>query len=270
VYLYARLASGLLTHLGGERIIFFTKSQHRFIPAMFPSISMTVEVRPPYAIDRIGAQPLTPEGGHMGVYYRPSWYSLTMMGCRGVTFIDCLRGNLRLPWNSRLEQPRKPTLEEIAEARLLLQQNGVEQGCLALICPDSTTTFGLQSIPDRFWAMLVTNLQERGIQVVTNMGPSTKLLEGTVGLKIPLRLFRAVALLSRCLLARRSGLCDLISDLPIKLAVFYPSANWYGGKCIDVSGLGVMGLKHDAVELEVGPEEHVKAISEFDALTQGW
>lgn len=253
IYLYSGLAGALRKYHGGSRVTFYTKPHQAFIPALFPSVTAAMPVPSSVELARLGHYILSPKPPHYGHFLQPPWNTLLMMGCRGTTFLDTMRGTLHLPWDAKLERPRPPDAGEIERATQLLISHGCRAGRSAIICPDATTTASMSQIPAKFWSMLVDGLHARGYDPVTNLGPATQVIPGSIGIKIPLDLFRATAVAGGLVMANRSGLCDLVSDLPMGLHAYYPAADWYGGRLIAVAGLRLMGLSVDALEYEIDP-----------------
>jgi hypothetical protein len=60
--------------------------------------------------------------------------------------------------------------------------------------------------------------------------------------------------------ALRSGLCDLVSDLPISITVLYPPCDFHGGRFIQVAGLRQMGLNPSALELEIDVDNYQRTL----------
>lgn len=257
VYLYSTLAKSLLSYHGGSSVKFFTKPQHAFIPKLFPSIKEVITVEPPFSLDEIGFRDMTLLGNSgdsplKGTYCKPAWGAVALfVGYKSVNFLDCFRVNLGLPCDAELERPRAPSSEEMERARQLFLDHHLDEDKGILICPDAQTSANMRQIPDGFWEELAAELKQRGFQPITNLGPTTKLISGTQGVKIPLELVRPAAMLLGGVIANRSGLCDLIADLPVKLTVLYPPGRLGGGSMLDGASLKAMGLSTTAVEMTV-------------------
>ena len=244
VYLYASFAKALLAHRGGGRVLFCTKPEHAFIPRLFPSISETIAIAPPFNPSEIGRKPgktwLDPDGDR-GHYLKPGWGSLDMLGYGENSFLDCLRADLRLPADAQPERPLAPSIEEFADACAWLKSNGLEPGRVAILSPDASATRGIPTIPDTVWAKLINAMRLSGISCVTNVGgPTCRVLEGAPALPIPLERIRAIAWAAGYVVANRSGLCDLLCDLPLALAVLFPAANFCGGRLFPATSLRAM------------------------------
>lgn len=269
VYLYSTLAKALLTHHGGHRVIFFTKPQHAFIPRLFPSVSEAVAVESPFVPAKIGLHNTDSfqRDANKGRYFKPNWGAVDMLGYRDLTLIDCFRGNLRLPANAELEKPRAPDSRELDSACELLYRRGKTPGRVAIVCPDATGSAGLPPIPDEFWEAVIARLQELNIQCVTNVGgPAQRVLQGAPALQISLESFRAVASAAGFVIANRSGIADLVSDLPINLAVLYPAGDYFGSSMLPATNLRAMNWGHDPIELEVGADWRAALALLMDAL----
>jgi hypothetical protein len=263
VYLYSSFAKALMHYHGGAQVTFFTKPQHAFIPRLFPSVARAVPIEPPFDFDEIGSQEFSSShrASNLGRLFKvDTKYSMLMAGCKGVNLMDCWRGNLRLPWNAEPDTPRRPSDRECETARRLLAQNGVPEGRSVIISPDAVSTDGMPQVDFSFWEQLAIKLQSLGFCCVTNMGPTTPLVRGTIGLAVDLELFRAVVMLAGHFVALRSGLCDLVSDLPISITVLYPPCDFHGGRFIQVAGLRQMGLNPSALELEIDVDNYQRTL----------
>jgi hypothetical protein len=256
VYLYAMLAKSLMSHGGGSSVKFFTKPEHAFIPKLFPSITDGIPVSPAFNLKEIGSQDMSLSGkSPKGTYFKPAWGATTLfVGYKGLNILDCYRVNLGLPFDAEVEIPRAPSSEEMDCARQLFIDHHLDEDKVVLICPDAQTSAKsttLSQIPASFWENLAAELKKRGLEPITNLGPTTELISGTRGLKIPLELVRPFVTLSNSVIANRSGICDLMGDLPIKLTVVYPPGRMGGGSMLEGASLRTMGLSTTVVELTV-------------------
>ncbi len=257
VYLYSTLAKSLLSYHGGNSVKFFTKPQHAFIPKLFPSVTDAIPVASPFNLDEIGYRDMTLLGNSgdsspKGTYCKPDWGAFALfVGYKGINILDGFRVILGLPPDAELEMPRAPSTEEMDRARQLFLDHHLDEDKAVLICPDAQTSANMRQIPIYFWEELAVKLKERGFQPITNLGPTTKSISGTQGVKIPLELVRPAAMVLGRVIANRSGLCDLIADLPLQLTVLYPPGRLGGGSMFDGASLKAMGLSTTALEIIV-------------------
>ena len=256
VYLYSMLAKSLVTYHGAERVIFFTKPQHAFIPRLFPSVTAAVAVSSPFVPLDIGKHncdrfSLTSNKGQL---FQPSFFATNMLGYGDIKLLDCFRANFTVPAHAELEKPRLPSESELARAKDWLIERGLKPGKLIILCPDASSTPGLYSIPDTFWHKLIPRLRKLGFDVVTNVGgPARRVLEGAPALEIPLESFRAIACAAGCVICNRSGISDILSDLPLQLAVLFPVGTFHCSNLFHNTSLRAMGLSETAIETEIGP-----------------
>ena len=268
VYLYSMLAKSLMTYHGAERVIFFTKPQHAFISRLFPSVAAAVAVSPPFKADDIGEHDCDrfSLNANKGQLFLPNFFVTNMLGYGDLTLIDCFRANFRVPAHAELEKPRLPSASELARAHDWLIERGLKPGHLIILCPDASSTPGLYSIPDAFWQKLIPRLRKHGFEVVTNVGgPARRVLEGAPALQIPLESFRAIACAAGCVISNRSGISDILSDLPLQLAVLFPVGTFHCSNLFHNTSLRAMGLSETAIETEIGPHNQEDVL---DLLTE--
>ena len=270
VYLMASLARAFRVEHGGGRIVFLTRPQHQFIPELFASVDSAVAVEP-YVTQGVKERTwLWREDCPKGRFYKPALLGpVAMVGCRGTTIFDAWRAVMRVPWDALSERPRLPTDREREEARALLSRLELSSGKFALLCPDAQSTRELPELPDDLWRQLATSLRARGVVPVTNLGPQTRIIDGTTGARIPLPLLRAFAMEAGWIVAKRSGLCDILSDLPIRLAVLYPKGKFFGDRFINVASFSAMGTPSRAFEKEVDETNYMQVASQL-ASDESW
>lgn len=252
------LAQAVLKKHGGHSMVAFVKPQHEFIPSLFPSINRSFVVPSGLRLEKLGSPKLR-RGSLFRAYF--SLHLANMVGYKSITLLDCYRSLFDLSPDARLETPRPPSPAELQKASDDLKARGATPGRTAILCPDAVSTSQLYTISSAFWERLASQLSRAGWSVMTNLGPGTQCISGTIGVQLPLRDVRAYVTAAGAVVSNRSGLCDLICDLDIALSVLYPAGRWYGGPLLQSSGLRAMGISQSAQEMEISGENEAELVS---------
>jgi hypothetical protein len=260
VYIVSALAHEIKASLGARSISLFVMPRYAFIPAIFPSVDKIIGIPAAINIYKLGSYQLAK--GSLFYGHFPEMSLLNFAGRNGVNFLDCYKTLFHLPEDCSLQAPALPGETELEEAGQLLSKLNAPPGRTVILCPDTVSVaLSGDSTPKEFWNTVSSELGRAGFKVLTNAGPQSWQVEGTEMIDIPLRLFRAVALTAGHVTANRSGICDLISDLDIKLVVLYPKINFFGGPVIKGTSLRKMNLSQSALEMEID-------LNDVDGLTR--
>jgi hypothetical protein len=264
IFLVSALAGHVKRNFRAEKIRVLVREKHLFIPRLFESIDEIVCV--PNAIDIRKIGEYEPQLGKYLYAHFPGLSMLEIVGRKGVTFGDCYKAILRVDENSPFDISRQPTRPELDKSIELLKRVGAVPGQTVVICPSAVSTSPYDRTPREFWGQLARSLEQAGLSIVVNRDPKEQVRSDEfTSVAVPLELFRAYVYSAGYMVATRSGLCDLVSDLELNLAVVYPYIIWHGGRLIDGAGLQVMGLNTTAFELVLEPDKTGIAI---DAVMQ--
>lgn len=129
--------------------------------------------------------------------------------------------------------------------------HGLHPGKTALLAPYSS---GLAEFapPMSFWVDIARQLQAEGWTVCTNCAGGQAPVPGTAAVDIPYRQLAPFLDRAGLLIALRSGLCEVASTSACKKVILHThKAKWWPeGRSIPFTGLGNMGLGHNAIEKE--------------------
>ena len=151
----------------------------------------------------------------------------------------------------------------------IFEEKKLIKGKTVLISPYANSLNGL---PVRFWEYLVKQLNKMGYTVCTNSsGFREPPIKGSTPIFVPykyLQPFLETAGYSICL---RSGLCDIISEIPHRRTVIYLKQDLYPlmgglGSSYEYFSLNAMGLCNDANEYEISGEKKAQMKQALTAI----
>lgn len=248
------MVCGLAAEIGKKvncEVVVAGNGRFEFIGRLFRDVKRYVTLPKPLVNMEVGEANLIPT-----MYAFGHFRSLELMkvcGYRSLTLLDLYRSHFGLPEETRMMRPSLPEAHELEEAEAILSQHGLPRGATALICMDSTTTPLIHGTPE-FWGKLANQLRENGITPVANLSPGLQTSPIGLGLHLPLRLVRAFVMAAGNFIATRSGICDLVADLPSRKAILYPQMAHWGGALIDGATLSMFGFPNKPLELVVNRE----------------
>lgn len=183
----------------------------------------------------------------------PNLDLMRAVGHGGFHFLDAYRCRLGLPMNALPATSRPPSVEELTRACTYLEKNRLPPERTVVLCCDARTT-PTTGIDAAFWLGLVARLRADGLTPVLNAGPSTPPLQGVVSLPIALADFRPVVQAAGAVCSVRSGLSDLVCDVPCRRAVVYPDVAYWGGRLHPSTTFSHFGLASPPFEILVRPD----------------
>lgn len=199
--------------------------------------------------------------GSWFVAHFPDFELFRAVGVSGYHFLDAYRARLGLPPSTPLAFPRLPTTAERAAARALLADAGLTPGSIVILCAHSRST-PAPGVPPSFWTDLATALRATGRQPVFNLGPGAPSpAPDFPALDIPLPLFRALTLEAGAICSVRSGLSDLVCDLPCHRSVLYARTSFGGGPLLVGTTFSRYGLPTPSLEIELAPDSAASVIT---------
>ncbi|MDE7430897.1 MAG: hypothetical protein K2N34_03135 [Lachnospiraceae bacterium] len=98
-----------------------------------------------------------------------------------------------------------------------------------------------QTLPDIFWEKMADALKEKGYSVYTNCRQNSeeKAIRGTKVINVPSSKMLGAMPYVDGFIAIRSGLVDLLCDIPVRQIILYPTSEW-----LDKFGLSVLSENH--------------------------
>ena len=170
-----------------------------------------------------------------------------MIGFKGMGLLDAYRCLFGLSENASLARPRLPSDDERREACLFLSENGYEPGRTILFSCNARST-PIPANAKSLFAHLGALLSEKGYRLLNNGNSG----DGVGSYcEIPLRMLRSVVLESGGFAMVRSGLCDLLCDLPVPGVIFYSDEKYLGGALYRGTSIARYNYPQHASEFEV-------------------
>jgi len=221
--LFSSLTNELCLQRGGKRVILFAPEKFSFVSSLFPSNRITILN---YVVNRrtwlFLPTRLIPQPGKISPMH-PYWL-FGVAGWNGTTAIDLYISYLNLDPKTSTERMRLPTEDEIGLAKKFMEDNELPEGKTVLLYP---LTYSLSSLPEEKdgWNTIISELISAGYTVAVNV-PKFNVGQIKFDYKVklvypPLELMRSIAILSGTVIARRSGIVDLLGELPIRMIVVY-------------------------------------------------
>jgi hypothetical protein len=255
-YMVCGLAEAILKTHGGRTFTIYVQKSHLFIPKLFPAITKVRIISKKQALNFRQNKFSIKKISYINLQSDPL---ASLIGNKNITIIDCYKQLFRIPQTSLISKPKKPTAEELEEAKKILSLHSMEQGKTAIIFYDARSS---DSMSIELTKKICEELNKRNWNVIINSkDDNRKLIPKFISLEIPLELTRALANVSGWVIAVRSGIADLLSNSDCKLTILYPKIIWNGGKFIDGTSLKSMGLRKDVTELEITEsDDFIKSI----------
>ena len=193
---------------------------------------------------------MTPMPGPARYYFAhfPRMDLVRAVGFKDFHFLDAYRVRLFLDEQSELSAARQPSEEELTRARAFLEQHGCPVGRTVILNIDARTT-ALGGVDPRYWPLLSAAIRTQGLHPFVNQGPTTQLIDGMKGARFSLAEYRAIVVAAGAVCSVRSGVSDLVSNLPVPQVVVYPDANYLGGPLIRGTTLTEFGLARPPLEI---------------------
>lgn len=261
-YMLSRYAKAAKKQHGLERIVFYARPKHAFIPRLFKGVDAVVDIPADVPAHLLFDGSV---GGQHSKHPRIVGQSLALMwamGYGGLLHDDVTKISLGLPQTTQPEDAVKPSKPEMDSAEEKLRRLNLKPGRTALLIPGAVSTAG-RAEPSVDWAGLCSQLCELGWAVVANEGPEGRLIPAIPSVRFALEDLRPAAAASGLVVSNRCGLTDLLSDLPVAHIAFYPSIQWCLGKLVDVHGLKANRLAENALEIVLGEAAQTEKIRAF-------
>ena len=233
-----------------------------FVADLFPAVERYLNWP-----DHMRAESIITSRPTGGLYYFAHFPRMDLaeaVGFRGFHFLDAYRVRLRLRDGAELSPARLPSAEELTRARAFLAKHDLPAGRTVILNIDARTT-ALGGVDLRYWPLLAAAFRAHGLQPFVNQGPWTQLSDGLKGAPFALSEYRAIAMAAGAVCSVRSGVSDLVCNLPIPQVVVYPDAEYLGGPLIVGTTLTKFGLARPPLEIlarKGNVHQDVRAISE--------
>lgn len=249
-----------LSHLHHCRIRLCGNPRYAFLRELFPAVAEYLPVPVHAEFDPVASRVIHP--GEYSLAFFPADYSLARaLGHGGFHMLDGYRCHLGLRGDVPPTIPLPPSQADLEDAANHLAAHNLPHGRTVLLCTDARS-ISTAAIPLDFWIRLAAELTRQGKAPVVNRGPTTVELPGVPFLDIPLERFRAVATTAGAICAVRSGLVDLVADLPALRAVLYPRISYGGSGLAEAFTLKRFGYQNAVSEFTVADDafSHLPAI----------
>lgn len=224
-YLVASVAEAVARHYG-VRIWLAGRLDMAFLVRLFPAVEKYLHWPTHTACDVLWGTQV--RGGTMFDAHFPDSEVVRKVGDQDFHFLDAYRCRLGLPPGTRLSRARLPGQDEVAAVVAQLTKVGIEPGRFVLLGIDARTT-PTTGVDLNFWQRIALRLRDAGLLPVINAAPGTALPPESVCVAAPLARLRALAMTSAGVCTIRSGLSDLLCDLPIPQSVIYPDVRYFAG-----------------------------------------
>jgi hypothetical protein len=217
--------------------------------------------------DHMRAESILTHRPMAGCYYFAHFPRMDLahaVGFKDFHFLDAYRVRLFLRPEAELSEARLPNPEELARARSFLQQHDCPLGRTVILNIDARTT-ALGGVDPRYWPLLAAAFRTQGVEPFVNQGPWTQISDGLRGAPFNVADYRAIAMVAGAVCTVRSGISDLVSNLPIPQVVVYPDADYLGGPLIKGTTLTKFGLAVPPLEIlarKGNVQQDVRAISQ--------
>lgn len=245
-YLACGLVETLLKTHGGKTCTVYTKKAHFFIPKLFSAVTKTVIISEAQALNYKRSKFAKGDIFYAHIESEPLVNSI---GVNGVTIMDCYLSLFKIPQTSQFSTPKAPTQLEISRAKSLLSSYGMKLDKTVLIFREAHSS---PSLSIESTQKICAKLKEKGWNVLINsIENNPNMMAPFKSVKLPLESVRTLAFVVGWVIAARSGIAELLSDVECKLTVLYPNIIWAGGKFIDGANLKSMGLRKNALEIEI-------------------
>ena len=234
-----------------------------FVADLFPAVERYV-----HWPDHMNAESIMtpcPQGGRYYFAHFPRMDLIRAVGFKDFHFLDAYRVRLFLHENDQLADARLPTDEELSRARAFLAKHDCPAGRSVILNIDARSVGRDGEVDNRFWSLLGAAFRAHGLHPLINQGPVTEVPEGMRGAPFSLADYRAITLAAGAVCSLRSGVSDLVSNLPVPQVVVYPDVNYLGGPVIRGATLTKFGLARPPLEIlarKGNVTQDVRAISQ--------
>lgn len=126
-------------------------------------------------------------------------------------------------------------------------------GDLQLIQPDQAVIFSpyaksVTALPDTLWDEIVSDYQERGYQLFTNVAGEEQPLEGTIPISPMINETKSVVERAGTFIGIRSGICDIIRTANCRKIALYPDYNYCDTKWKAIDIYAIEGWENIVVK----------------------
>lgn len=245
----------------GVRVWLGGRANLAFVAGLYPAVENYVEL--PSGREAAQADAWKIEGGKTFYAHFPELELMRAVGYNGFHFLDAYRCRLGLPVEAAMTRPRQPHAAELAAAAQVLGEHGFTPGRTVVLSIEARTT-PTDGVDTRFWVSLAAELQDQGMEVLVNAGPSTQIPDGLRSLSLPLSALRAVVQSAGFFCSVRSGLSDLLCDVRCPQVVVYPSVRYWAGSLLEGTTFSRYGLTRVPLEILIGPgyaKDDIKTIA---------
>lgn len=158
------------------------------------------------------------------------------------------------------------------QLRKKYQAWGMREGRTVIVSPNA---YSVKKLPEWFWDKVAAVLQDKGYKVFVNLNPATELnpFNCMQPVFFPYEECEAVLKFAGHFVALRSGLCDIVAQIPCRQVILYPAETRHPDYSVhrssrDFAGLGFMcNDKNMLTELESPVIEDLLQVND---ILDGW
>lgn len=169
---------------------------------------------------------------------------ISALGYREINLLDLFKIELGINPDVKpmipMFESRDSNNDVVKIIKNFIETNNIVRGKSVILAPYS---YSIKRTSLRFWNQLVEKLNCEGYTVITNIQKGEEPLPNTIAYDGRLNEICELAQYCGCVVSNRSGLCDLMALLKIKLFVVYPD-----GQSLARFTFKEMGLKADIKE----------------------
>ena len=243
----------------GLKVWMAGRAQMAWVADLYPAVERFLPLPDHLKHDEL--ETTKPTGGEIFYAHFPQLELAKAIGFKDFHFLDAYRVRLGLPEDSELSKALLPSDEELAHADELLRRSNLPAKKTVLLNIDaksiSTETFSAD-----YWTAMADALSANGLHPLINRGPETIVPPGLPSMDIPIRDYRALALAAGAVCTVRSGISDLVSDLPCARVVLYPKLDYEGGPLLKGTSFEKFGAHREQREFLVSPDCRTESIAQ--------
>ncbi|WP_145928914.1 hypothetical protein [Termitidicoccus mucosus] len=263
-YIVAGLAEAVRERYG-LRVWMAGKARLSFLSGLFPKAERYLDW--PTTIKPSTITTPVIRGGAFYYAHFPGLELMRAVGYGGFHFIDAYRCRLGLTPQATLSTALRPSMADVARATDALRACGFDPATTILVSTTTTTT-PTSGIEESFWLDLRSELVSAGLRVVLNAALGSQPPPGWESMQIALPDVRATAMACVGVCSLRSGLSDLLCDLPVPHVVVYPQAPYWSGLLQKGTTFARYNLAHPPWEFVVTPSSARLLAKEIAVLFQ--
>lgn len=247
--------AGALSRRHSAKVRLCGNPRYSFLKDLFPAVHDYAAIPRHLAAfdDIIDHQPT--KGTYAQAFYPGNPTLVRAQGHHGFNMLDGYRCQLSLPDACPPDRPSPPSLPLVEQCSARLAARNIRPRQAVMLVMDART-LPASTAPLSLWAEVAAGLRALGLDPFVACGPDTPALPSVPAVDAELIDFRALATAAGSVCALRSGLADLLADLPGLKVVLYPDMPCGGGTVRGVFSIEAFGYGTPVKEITLGPSPH--------------